>query len=125
MALSLSPDGTRVAFIAPVKGHGAQLVTGTVEPELRGKPIMFSDGKPFRLQGCRWVSNDRLVCQVYGIVRDTSRTTELMPISRWFAVNADGATCRLLAVQRTINSRGYFSAMAKSSTTFRMRTARF
>jgi len=110
MGLSLSPDGTRVAYIAPAKSNGAALVTGRFESEFKGTPVMFSDGKPYRLRGCRWVSDQRLVCQVFGIVEDQTPggVVGLLPISRWLAVNADGSNVQTLGVRRGTYSRGYF-----------------
>ncbi|MGC1459013.1 MAG: S9 family peptidase [Steroidobacteraceae bacterium] len=105
--VSLSPDGTRVAYIAPGKGQGAVLLTATLEPPFTAKPIMLSDGKPYRLRGCRWVSNQRLVCQVYGIIQDPTGAAGLLPVSRWIAVNADGSNVQTLAVRRNMYSRGY------------------
>ncbi len=108
VGLTLSPDGTRVAYIAPGNGQGALLFTGTLEPAFKAKPVMLSDGKPFRVQGCSWVSNQRLVCRVYGVFPDTSVTGGLLPVSRWIAVNADGSNLQTLAVRRNMYSRGYF-----------------
>ena len=107
VGLSLSPDGTRVAYIVPWKGKGAALVAGTLGTGFRETPILFSDGNPFRLRGCHWVSNQRLVCQIYGIVQDTSGTAGLLPVSRLIAVNADGSNVQTLAVRRNYYSRGY------------------
>lgn len=110
MGLSLSPDGTQVAYIAPAKSNGAALITGRFEAEFKGTPVMFSDGRPYRLHRCRWVSNQRLVCQVFGIVedRDPAGVAGLLPISRWLAVNADGSNVQTLGVHRGTYSRGYF-----------------
>jgi dienelactone hydrolase len=105
--LSLSPDGTRVAYIAPGKGQGAVLVTGRFDNEYKEAPVMVSDGKPFRLRGCRWVSNQRLVCRVFGIMQDPSGFAGLLPVSRWIAVNADGTNIQTLATRRDTYSRGY------------------
>jgi acetyl esterase/lipase len=106
--LTLSPDGTRVAYIAPGKGHEAVLFTGTLDPQFHSRPVAHSDGKPYRLEECRWVSNQRLVCLLYGIVQDTSGTAGLLPVSRWMAVNADGSGMQSLSVPRNMYSRGYF-----------------
>jgi dipeptidyl aminopeptidase/acylaminoacyl peptidase len=106
--LTLSPDGTRVAYISPGKGQAAVLFTGTIDSQFKPKPIVLSDGKPYRLRGCNWVSNERLVCQVFGIIQDTSGTAGLLPVSRWIAVNADGSHVQTLAVRRNMYSRGYF-----------------
>lgn len=108
MALRISPDGTQVAYVAPTKDHGTVLITGRLEPEFKGRPIMLLDGQPFRLLSCHWVSNQRLVCQIYGIVPDNTGTAGLLPVSRLVAVNADGSNVQTLATRRNANSRGYF-----------------
>ncbi|HWZ64956.1 MAG TPA: alpha/beta fold hydrolase [Steroidobacteraceae bacterium] len=105
--LSLSPDGTRVAYIAPAKEQGTVLVTGRLEARFKGTPVMLSDGKPYRLRSCNWVSNQRLVCQVYGIIADNLGNAGLLPVSRWLAVNADGSNVQTLATRRNTYSRGY------------------
>ena len=109
MGLSLSPDGTHVAYIAPVNGDGSALVTGRFESDFKGRPVMVPDGKPFRLRVCRWVSDRRLVCQVAGIVedRDPNGVAGLLPISRWLAVDADGSNVQTLGTHRGTYSRGY------------------
>ena len=103
--MSLSPDGKSVAYIAPTTGQGSVLVTmklGTQDP---GKRALSSDGKPLRLQGCRWVSSDRLVCFVYALVKEA--TIGLMPVTRMVAVNADGSNQRELTTRTNDYSRGF------------------
>ena len=107
VGLSLSPDGTQVAYIAPARSNGASLVTGRFESDFKGKAVLFSDGKPFRLSRCRWVSDQRLVCQVFGIV-PRGRAAGLLPVSRWLAINADGSNVQTLGTHRGTYSRGYF-----------------
>lgn len=106
--LSLSPDGTSVAYVTPIKGQGGALVVGHFDKEFKEKPIMAADGKPFRLEGCHWVSNQRLVCLMYGIIPDPVGVGGLLPVSRWMAVNADGSNMQTLAARRNEFSRGYF-----------------
>ena len=108
--VSLSPDGNHIAYIVPAKGRGTVLLNASLAKgveEAKGKPIAFLDGKPWRLLHCGWVSNQRLVCQVYGIVQDTTLTSELMAVSRLDAVDADGSNIRQLSAPRNQYSRGY------------------
>ncbi len=108
--VSLSPDGNHIAYIVPAKGRGTALLTADLAKgvaEAKGKPIAFLDGKPWRLLHCGWVSNQRLVCEVYGIVQDNTATSELMVVSRLDAVDADGSNIRQLATPRNEYSRGY------------------
>src|SRR5580692_4977535 len=68
--LSLSPDGMSVAYVAPAAGQGSMLfIQSLVKGAARAsKPILGATGKPERLGGCDWVSNQRLVCVLYGVV---------------------------------------------------------
>lgn len=107
MDLSLSPDGMQVAYIMPAKDAGTMLVTGRLEADFKPHSVMLADGKPFRLVHCSWVSNQRLVCQIYGIVPDATGTAGLLPLSRWLAVDADGGNVQTLSTRRNAYSRGY------------------
>jgi acetyl esterase/lipase len=102
--LRLSPDGTSVAYLTPVEGQGSVAYTLSLAKGSVPKPALKADGNPFRLGSCNWVSNKRLVCEVYAVVKDP--TIGLMSISRIMAVDADGANPRQLSTQRNNNSRG-------------------
>jgi len=81
--VSLSPDGNHIAYIVPAKGRGTVLLTASLArgvQEAKDTPVAFADGKPWRLLHCGWVSNRRLVCEVYGIAQDTTLTSELMEV---------------------------------------------
>jgi dienelactone hydrolase len=90
--LRLSPDGMSVAFITPIPGQGGVVYTQSLAPGAKAKVAFYADGKPLRLEGCNWVSNERLVCGVYGLIRGTAGLAfaGLMPVTRLMAVNADG-----------------------------------
>jgi acetyl esterase/lipase len=103
--LSLSPDGTRVAYIAPAAGEGAVLVTQSLEKGARAKAVFFADGKPTRLRSCSWVADDRLVCTLYGVSKDP--LLDLAPWTRLIAVDADGKNLKLLSTQQSEYSRGW------------------
>jgi dienelactone hydrolase len=83
---SLSPDGTKVALISP--GPGQSTVVQVLD--MKGgtaTPINVAKGDPFRLTGCNWASNARLVCSLYGV---SAREGERASYSRLIAMNADG-----------------------------------
>lgn len=107
LSLSLSPDGKHVAYLASRESRTTVLYTASTEGDAKPRAITHSDGKPYRLTQCSWVSNERLVCQLYGIVPDPSVTSRLLPVSRLLAVNADGSNPQALAAPRNIYSRGY------------------
>lgn len=99
--ISLSPDGTRIAYIAP--GTGQANTLWTVElgagdaPASLPKRAIAADGKPLRLRKCGWVSNTRLLCEIFsyrkgvdGIVVDT----------KLIAANADGTELKMVSARR-------------------------
>jgi dipeptidyl aminopeptidase/acylaminoacyl peptidase len=103
--LTLSPDGKRVAYIAPAAGQGAVLYTVGLEKDARPNAVTHTDGKPDRLGRCSWVANDRLVCIVYGVIKNP--LMGLLPWTRLIAIDADGKNLKLLSTQQNEYSRGW------------------
>src|SRR4051812_41136519 len=101
--ISLSPDGTKVAYIAPSSGQGTVLIVRGVQDDAKPQPIAAVDGKPERLGRCGWVSNARLVCTAYGVVEIVGRKTSF---SRQFAIDADGKNIRVLSTKNNDFTRG-------------------
>jgi dipeptidyl aminopeptidase/acylaminoacyl peptidase len=96
-SVSISPDGASIAFIAPSPGRGSILFTMQLDTNSKPRPALTSDGKPFRLQGCEWVSNSRLVCTLFWLAR---LDRELAPFTRLIAVDSDGRNFKLLSTQQ-------------------------
>jgi dipeptidyl aminopeptidase/acylaminoacyl peptidase len=94
--ISISPDGASVAFVGASAGRGSILFTmplsGTSEP----RTALTSEGKPFRLQGCEWVSNSRLVCTIFFLAKN-NQNLELAPYTRLVSVDSDGRNFKLLS----------------------------
>src|SRR2546430_17626105 len=84
---------------------GSVLYTVRLDPGAKPKAALTASGKPERLGGCDWVSNDRLVCRVYGILKDPSLS--LLPVNRLLAVNADGSDHKLLRTASNFYTRGF------------------
>src|ERR1700719_2319391 len=105
--VSLSPDGTSVAYVAPTTGQGSVVYVQSLAKgaSLASKPILGAAGKPERLGGCDWVSNQRLVCVVYGGVARNA-LLEPVEVSRLIAVNTDGTKMQLLSTRDNSFSRG-------------------
>jgi dienelactone hydrolase len=103
--LSLSPDGTRAAFIAPDAGQGATLYTIALGKGARPTAVLSADGKPDRLQSCSWVANDRLVCTIRG--NNKNPLVGVLPWTRIVAVNADRTDLKVLSTEQTPYTRGY------------------
>jgi dipeptidyl aminopeptidase/acylaminoacyl peptidase len=111
-SVRLSPDGLSVAFVTAMQGQGQGSVVYTVglAPGAKAKVAFYADGKPFRLRGCNWVANDRLVCATYGVVAvpdpKNSNVPQLRPLTRLTAMNADGTKPQQLSAQQNDFVRG-------------------
>ncbi|HEY2808765.1 MAG TPA: alpha/beta fold hydrolase [Steroidobacteraceae bacterium] len=103
-ALSISPDGQNVAWIASTQGPASAVVTMSLAPGSKPHGIMQSSGRPERLRRCDWVSNDRLVCEVMFLHKDPIFGP--LPFTRMVAVNTDGSNMQILSTQTTSYSRG-------------------
>jgi dipeptidyl aminopeptidase/acylaminoacyl peptidase len=85
-AIDISPGGKRIAFVAP--GPGRATVAYVVDlPGGEPRRILDKAGNPEYLDWCRFVTDDRLVCQTGGV---SPMATYLVPFSRLVAVDADG-----------------------------------
>jgi dipeptidyl aminopeptidase/acylaminoacyl peptidase len=113
-SVSLSPDGTRMAYLTPMLARGSSLVVVGVRPDPKdgktapSKRTMYADANPWRLDYCFWISNQRLVCKLSGVLHDSSGEVAFLPVSRLLAVDADGGVIKGLATPRNVNSRDYF-----------------
>jgi dipeptidyl aminopeptidase/acylaminoacyl peptidase len=103
--LSLSPDGANIAYVTPREGQGSMAVALNLAKGSRPTAALASDGNPYRLQRCGWVSDSRLVCVVYGVVKDPA--IGLLPVSRVVAVNSDGSNLKVLSTQANEYTRGF------------------
>jgi len=100
--ISLSPDGTRVVFLAPGKGPETVAYVADVAA---GTPtrLFASDGKPETVRNCRWASNARIVCQISMVL---SEEAGLVGYSRLISVSADGKDAKLLTARTTSRTLG-------------------
>jgi acetyl esterase/lipase len=106
-SLSLSPDGMSVAVVAPSTGQGSVVYVQSLAKGASRtfKAVLGANGTPDRLGGCDWVSNQRLVCTVYGVV-GTSLLVEPVQFSRLIAVNIDGTKLQVLSTKENSYTRG-------------------
>lgn len=102
--VSLSPDGSSIAFISSAPGLGANIVTVDLTAGAKPQAALYASGKPERLEECRWVSNQRLACLLYGVTKDGQ---DLLPITRWVAVDRSGANQVMLSNRPNEYTRGY------------------
>lgn len=100
--ISLSPDGTRVAYIAAGKGRDSAVFVATIGG---GAPVRLfaADGAPERLIQCHWASNTRILCQIYAL---RAEGAQMLGFTRWLAVDADGTNPQILSAPTTTRSLG-------------------
>ncbi|WP_106639138.1 alpha/beta hydrolase family protein [Allosphingosinicella vermicomposti] len=91
---SISPDGTKFAYLAPLTGQGSALFVTLLNGGAEPKAILIASGKPERLSNCKWAANTRLVCSIYGIT--LVEGTEIAYFSRLVGVDDDGKNVTVL-----------------------------
>lgn len=103
LSVSLSPDGQQIAVIQPTAGQGAAVLVAATENSAGFRPIFRASGNPERLDWCRWTSNARLLCSVYGAAQLDSNAANRLPVyfSRLVAIDADGSHMQELRTNRT------------------------
>jgi len=94
--VALSPSGRKLAFISPGPGQSNFLYTVEIGGAAEPREALMADGKPQRLSGCGWVSEERLVCTIFMVI-DSPETKQPLGATRLIAVNADGTGLKLLS----------------------------
>ena len=101
--ISLSPGGTKVAFLAPGNGQGTILYVADAADGSSPVLTARSSGDPERLTNCSWVSDARLVCDVYMLEKGAG---DLLPFTRTIAVDAGGGNIKMLSNRSRWNDTG-------------------
>lgn len=91
---SISPDGSKFSYLAPVKGQGSALYVAALDGKSEPKPVLVASGDPERLGSCNWVAETRLVCSVFGTTHVEG--TEVAYFSRLLGVDSDGENIKVL-----------------------------
>lgn len=99
--VSLSPDGKKIAVVAPYGPRGSYVYVVNVEGDPARKSVITSSGSPDRLQYCRWSSNTRLVCGLYLIAYDGDSFTSF---TRLISINSDGTELKVLTARADENA---------------------
>ncbi|MFD1611333.1 alpha/beta fold hydrolase [Sphingomonas tabacisoli] len=95
--MSLSPDGSKVAFVSPADGlrtilYTVDLASGTPQAALA------ADGKPSRISWCSWVSTQRLLCSIYAAQKASGYRVSLRKL---VAVDADGKNQKMITERQS------------------------
>ncbi len=104
--LRLSPDGMSVVYVSPGAGQGSIVYTLGLAKGSAARQVMSAGGNPDRLGGCDWVSNQRVVCAIYGVTK-ASPALEPVPFTRLVSVNADAGNPKVLSQVETAYTRGW------------------
>ena len=102
--IALSPDGTQIAFTAPGAGQSSAIFVAPVDKSKPPVRIIGASGNPERLKGCWWVSNARLLCQIYVVQRAAGY---VVGATRLFAVDSDGKNGKLVSRRDNENALYY------------------
>jgi len=101
--VSLSPDGQRLAFVAPNKGQANDLFVVEIADGAAPRRILHASGDPEILQWCRWATDARLICQIGG--RQKLGDT-IFGFTSLLGVDATGGNVKTLSTRRGNNALG-------------------
>lgn len=101
--ISLSPSGSKIAYIAPHQDSGEILYIVDLEGDAVPRPIARNTEPRLDLLNCKWVTDDRLVCRFYGIGQSSNA---LLGYTRMIAIGADGSDLDLLSRSTTWRALG-------------------
>lgn len=96
--IDISPNGERIVYVTPGRGR----VSSAYVANLSGgahKLVIQTVGNPDYLRWCKFVSNDRLICQASGA---SEIGGVLAPYSRLIAVGDDGRNVAPLGQRRSL-----------------------
>jgi acetyl esterase/lipase len=99
--IRLSPDGSKLAYIAPTRGQGSSLYSVDLASG-ESKLVTAVDGEKQRLSGCNFVAGDRFVCTVWAMV---SNGDLVLPVSRVIAIDEGGSGVKVLSQEQNLYSR--------------------
>ena len=103
-SISLSPDGSQIAYVSPAPSIGNILfVVGVAEGSVPRR-VLRATGEPEWLYGCLWATNVRLICDLGG--REVVNG-DVYGFRSMVAVDAVGGNVRLLSNRRGPNEIGF------------------
>lgn len=92
--ISLSPDGTKVAYVAPSASIGTAVYVADLAAGTPPKLAIASHGRDESVYWCGWASNTRLICKIYIVYNNAG---QLLGFTRAFALNSDGSGAVMLS----------------------------
>lgn len=96
---SLSPDGTKLAYVTPMKGQGSVLMVVDLLPTPQTpKGVLKLDGEPNRMGACKWIGNTRLMCDIYASMKVVGDATY---VTRMVSVDATGGEPKMLEFRKS------------------------
>jgi dipeptidyl aminopeptidase/acylaminoacyl peptidase len=101
--MSISPDGTRVAYLVPAKGQGTALRSVALTEGAAPETVFAVDGNPQQLRDCTFVSAERLVCTVQWT---TLVLAQHRNFSRVVALDRSGGNPRILSAKQSSAALG-------------------
>ncbi|MDG6078397.1 S9 family peptidase [Erythrobacter litoralis] len=104
--ISLSPSGKKIAYISSNRGHGE--LVNVIEfkgAQVDERQVTGNDEKNLDITDCEWITENRLVCQIWGMVEGEGGL--LLPFSRTFALNEDGSDPKLISQGRSLRELSF------------------
>jgi dipeptidyl aminopeptidase/acylaminoacyl peptidase len=103
--ISLSPSGTKIAYIAAGPEHSEVINVIDLAGDAKIVPILKNTEKIGDFAWCEWATDVRLVCQVSGMGKGAGGL--LVPFDRLFAINADGTEAKMLSQRDSFRATGF------------------
>ncbi|MBR7800455.1 alpha/beta hydrolase family protein [Undibacterium fentianense] len=85
--VDLSPDGNRIVYLSAGAGKTSIAYVAELGAASAPKAAIVSNGTAGNLRWCKFVSNQRLICKVQGLVEDGEI---IFPFTRLLALDIDG-----------------------------------
>lgn len=92
--ISLSPDGTFVAYVVPAQGRGSAVLVSDIANGGEPKVVMSVQDPGARISDCSWSAVERIVCTV-SAAGDTGG--QRLTFTRLVAVNRDGTQLKMIS----------------------------
>lgn len=97
--ISLSPSGSKIAWIAPGPNHTEILNVFDLNSDAGIRQIASNAEINGDLEQCRWATDARLVCHIFGMALNGDGN--LIPYDRMFAIDSDGSNPLSMEVHRS------------------------